>query len=381
MTETPSGTAVPIDRTQPLPSVPVVRVPGIDVLKIVSILMVSVLHILGQGGILSAASGIQSQVVWAMEAACYCAVNSFAIASGYVQSTRSAPNLRRIVTLWLQVVCLTCGITLVFKLLGQAVFDPLTIRKCLLPVLSGDYWYFTAYFVLCFFIPLLNRACAALSNRELRQLTAVIFGLACAGRITGFWGAMDFYRLNGGYSVFWLLLLYLIGAWLRRDSAVLHRIPGWGIALIYVGAVGVARLEHLADTGLHLLRYDSPAILLSAAALVALFSRLTVSSSRLRNGLRQLSALCFGAYIVQCHWLVWDWLKGRFSGLATLSPLVGLTAVLATALGLFTVCATVDFLRKACFSLVLRFRLSGTPVRKPNGRHSTQFNRKGAYDE
>lgn len=364
MTETPVGSAVQMGGSSPLPSTPEVRIAGIDALKIVSILMVSVLHILGQGGILSAASGIQSQVVWAMEAACYCAVNSFAIASGYVQSTRSAPTLRQIFTLWLQVVCLTCGITLAFKLLGQAVFNPLTIRKCLLPVLSGDYWYFTAYFVLCFFLPLLNRACAALSIRELRQLAAVIFGLACAGRITGFFGAMDFYRLNGGYSVLWLLLLYVIGAWLRRDRSVLRRIPAWGILLLYVVAVVVARLEHLAGIGLHLLRYDSPAILLSATALVELFSRLNVSSSRIRTGLRWIAALTFGAYIVQCHWLVWGWLKGRFVDLATLSPVALFAVVLVAAGGLFTVCATVDFLRKVCFSLVLRFSPSRTATKK-----------------
>ena len=59
---------------------------GIDLLRIVSMLMVVVLHVLGQGGVLKTSTplSIGYSVAWILEIAAYCAVNCYALISGYV---------------------------------------------------------------------------------------------------------------------------------------------------------------------------------------------------------------------------------------------------------------------------------------------------------
>lgn len=59
---------------------------GIDLLRIVSMFMVVFLHILGGGGVLEldSLSGASYWTAWTLKTASYCAVDIFAIISGYV---------------------------------------------------------------------------------------------------------------------------------------------------------------------------------------------------------------------------------------------------------------------------------------------------------
>lgn len=94
---TPDRTVTPPERIAPS------RNYGIDLLRMLSMYMVCTLHTLGQGGILEATSEHSSQycLAWLLEIAAYCAVDCFALISGYVGATaRFRPiNLLR---LWLQ---------------------------------------------------------------------------------------------------------------------------------------------------------------------------------------------------------------------------------------------------------------------------------------
>ena len=76
---------------------------GIDALRILSMFMVVILHVLGRGGVLSASSGRRFWVVWLMEVAAYCAVDLFALISGYVMARRQIKP-QRLLQLWCQVV-------------------------------------------------------------------------------------------------------------------------------------------------------------------------------------------------------------------------------------------------------------------------------------
>ncbi|MDE6723424.1 MAG: hypothetical protein K2J55_04430, partial [Eubacterium sp.] len=59
---------------------------GIDLLRIVCMIMVPVLHVLGHGGLLEGAEilSVKYEFVWFLEAAAFCAVNCYALISGYV---------------------------------------------------------------------------------------------------------------------------------------------------------------------------------------------------------------------------------------------------------------------------------------------------------
>ena len=95
---------------------------GIELLRIFAMLLAAVLHILKKGGVITASEGNLAaySTVWLLEAAAYCAVNCYALISGYVgYSDRPKPRrLARCIELWLQVVFYSVIITTVYCIAG-----------------------------------------------------------------------------------------------------------------------------------------------------------------------------------------------------------------------------------------------------------------------
>ena len=81
---------------------------GIDILRIISMFYVVMLHCLGHGGIIynATVNSIQYKTSWLMEIICYCAVDIFALISGYVAYSNSykKTNYANYVILWLEIV-------------------------------------------------------------------------------------------------------------------------------------------------------------------------------------------------------------------------------------------------------------------------------------
>lgn len=185
---------------------------GIDALRIVSMFMVVVLHTLGQGGILrnTVPYSIHYYVAWFLEIGSYCAVNCFALISGYVLH-RSRPCISKLAQLWLQVIFYSILITGIFAVVYPERIGLKYIVKALFPVSFNQYWYISAYFGLYLLTPILNIAIAHIEKKTYDALLLSIFGLFC---VLGYFSLHDAYTLNSGYSL--LCILYLLGAYLYK---------------------------------------------------------------------------------------------------------------------------------------------------------------------
>ena len=77
---------------------------GIDLLRIVSMFLVVFLHVLGRGGVLESAPilSVNYEIAWFIEIAAYCAVNCYALISGYV-GIRGHYRYSNLLLLWLRV--------------------------------------------------------------------------------------------------------------------------------------------------------------------------------------------------------------------------------------------------------------------------------------
>lgn len=195
---------------------------GIELLRIVSMIMIGVLHILGHGNILFSEELSQGsyKTVWFMEIACFCAVNCYALISGYVGIT-AVFRYTRLVTTHLRVIFYSVVITLIFAISMPGIVGKEQIRAALFPVINQSYWYYTAYFALFLLIPYLNYLAQGLSREQYRTLIIVVITLfSVLPTISG----TDIFRLHDGYSVFWLIVMYLLGAYIKKyeDSFLKH---------------------------------------------------------------------------------------------------------------------------------------------------------------
>lgn len=347
---------------------------GIDLLRVVAMLMIVVLHLLERGALAVADGSPRAGVMMLMTSAVYCAVNCYALISGYV-GLGTGVRYGRLVQLWLRAIAYSVAITLFFRLVMDDVVVPQDWYQALLPITTESMWYLTAYFGLFIFKPVLNSALQTLGRRELRTVIAGAFvfmmllpcfvqaeSLLPEPKPTGVLA----YGLNQGYSTTWLAILYIIGGYIKKYGLA-DRVRPAAALMVYAAAVTAAWLLWLAGEDC-LLSYTSPTVVLAAAALLLLFARLDVRWLPLRR-VTALTAPCtLSVYIIHTHPLVWRLYLPRIAaGAASLSCAGAALYILAAALAIFTACTLADLVRSRIFALLRLDRASALADRWLSG--------------
>ncbi len=335
---------------------------GIDALRIVSMFMIVLLHTLGHGGILSSVNIFSGKyyAAWLIEIASYCAVNCYALISGYV-GINSKYRYSKIVSLWVQIVFYTITITSCF-----AVFRPETINRedwirAIFPITKSHYWYLTAYFALFIFMPLLNAAVKNLSKRELsRFLTAVIAMFSTIPNIL----QADPYKLSFGYSTLWLCILYVLGGFIKRYDVfssigkikalliyALCILITWGskivISKITLNVYGEIRYDNT------LVQYNSPTIIFASIILLIFFSKLEFRLTAIKKLISLLAAASLGVYIIHENFLIRTrYIFGYSKSFADGSTIVMAIKVIVAAAAIYLGCSVIETVRIQLFKVL-----------------------------
>ncbi len=333
---------------------------GIDLLRIVSMLMVVILHVLGQGGVLKSTSplSLQYETVWLIEIACYCAVNCYGLISGYV-GIDSGFKYCNVVYIWIQGVFYFVSIAAAASILSPHIYLD-SVLEGFTPVSKNLYWYLTAYFCMYFFIPLFNKGITAMNYKQLKASGIAIFMLFCVLQILA---KREVFYTNKGYSALWLALLYILGAIIKK-TGFLQKTKGIVLIALYFGAVILTWLEKFVVEYLnmnnpadeirknYLVNYISPTILISAVALLVFFSKLKIHSIGTKI-ITFFAPLSFGVYLIHVQKHVWDYiLKDRFTYFGEMNTAVLVLSVLGNAVAIFVFCALIDFVRDRIFKFI-----------------------------
>lgn len=330
---------------------------GIDLLRCVSMFMVAMLHILGHGGVLDNAlpGSLSYGTAWFLETAAYCAVNCYALISGYV-GIKAKYRYSSIIMLWLQVVFYTILITALFFVLNPDSVGIKEIVTAVLPVTRYTYWYFTAYFGLFILMPILNAGINALSEKQAYITVLLLVAVFSIYKTFSSVAApVDLFNMNGGYAVIWLCVLYIVGGCIGKYD-MLKKIKSLYFGIGYVACVifslGFKLVIEISGVGRGaglFINYVSPTILLSAVCLLGLFSRLKTNETA-EKIIGFFAPASFGVYLIHEHPLIRESLmKNRFVFLADKNPLIIIGIVICAAAAIFILCTLIDRLRIAVF--------------------------------
>ncbi len=341
---------------------------GIDLLKTLSMFFVVILHVLGHGGVLKSVEPFSTQYFTAyfLRIFAYCAVNCFALATGYLMVGRPF-KYRKIVPLWLTVFFYT----IIFLVLGFVLpIGDVGLTKLfyIFPVISGEYWYFTAYFAMFLFVPFLNFLVENLSKKKFYILLLTGFILFCLP-VFCFWGN-DSFKLNEGYSVWWLAYLYLLGAGVKKydifKSITAKKSVGIFLCMVFITLFVMSVLTYgiknapneflkvlIDNIGPKKLKtYFSPTILISAIALMIFCLKVSIPKT-IRKFTKWVSPMIFQVYIIHENFFVKEnFIVGRFKSFASLSAPVMVLAVLGTSVAIFAACILIDWFRVKLFKLL-----------------------------
>ena len=349
---------------------------GIDLLRMVSMYMVCVLHMLLHGQVLdnAPAGSVNYFVAYLLFIASYCGVNCFALISGYVGITSNF-KYRKITRLWLQAFFYTAGIGLLCYFVNPAWVGKRDLVKALFPVCTGAYWYLTAYALMFFAIPQLNLILEKMDKVSVKRFIWIFFF---------FFSLIDLFPIvnrvagivNSGCSALWLAYLYIIGGFIRKyGAAELFAFSGKN-RLAFIGGtyarLGFYLLCTLAAFGVRCLGHEvmmsrfgsdpfclravsnnTPFILFAAIALFELFSHLKIE--RGSKVIDFAAPLAFGVYLIHENELVRrNLVTGAFAKLPELSPWLFPFAVIGIALAVYAACSLIDYIRQQLFKLAAK---------------------------
>ncbi len=345
------------------------RMANIELLRIVSMMMVVMLHYLGKGGLLPETTGamtVNGYVAWGMESLCIVAVNVYMLISGYFL-VESGFKGRRILELLCQVLFYTILVPLVLILVGvlpASIFNIYHILQTVLPVQMEHYWFITAYVIMYLLSPILSVAAKSMSKEQLRgTIIALLLFFAVSKSILPFELAID----KQGYDGLWFVCVFLVAAYMR-----LYGIPFFtnggkgrrGILCYLAGCAGVyglmllvrlvylktGSLDHFIDSTYH---YNHVLNLFAAVGLFYAFYYIKLDGdTKCGKLICKIAPYTLGVYLLHEQWdirYLWPkWLGATAEGNVLMLVLRCIAAVLIV----FVAGILVDMIRGMLFSLV-----------------------------
>lgn len=334
---------------------------GIDLLRIVSMFFVAVLHVFNYGGILYRVCLPYSHfyIVWFVEICAYCAVNCYALISGYV-GIKSKFKYANILNLYLTAIFYTLAITGIFYIFVPGTVGKIDFIKALFPFGFGHYWYFTAYFCMFFFIPVFNHIINTMDRNSACTLIVSLIGvLSILPTIFN----KDIFHTKDGYSAVWLGALYLIGAYISKYDVGknIGKVSLFGLYLLAVLITWTVKtaMTVLAAGGYPtddyaniFVEYTSPTILVTGVCLLLLFSKLQPGSIQ-KKFIGFFSPLAFSVYLIHEEPLIRENIV-RDSFVWTLyeGPWFLLAVVIVSAFLIWFGCSLLDIPRHYLFKLL-----------------------------
>ncbi len=296
---------------------------GVEIFRIVSMLMVVMLHVLGHGGVYSYSDYLSTnyKVAWFLETVGYCSVNCYAIISGFA-NVKTDFKFRRFVHLWLETVVLILSITAIAHFFIPSV----TVEKewwlgALFPLTTRELWYLCAYFFLYPLIPILNKGLLSLKRWQ-HVVIIVLLQIPTWFKLIMH---TDNYVMGGGYSTIWLICLYVIGAYFRIYGA-----PKWAKPFVTLPVFFLAAfvayfkkiyLEMQCAEGLvdktsklyiyrdDLISYVSPCMVIMAVALLLFFMQIKVKRKLPKVIIANLAKATWGVFVLHVCSAGWYWNK------------------------------------------------------------------------
>lgn len=186
-----------------------------DLLKIISIFLIVLGHVTWQTNFYYDSScmlkNVFIQSLWiGGELGVYC----FLLISSYYLSTKSF-SIRRIKNIWGITLFYSILIYTVLVLLKQVSFNLVDAIKSVFPILTGSYWFISAYIGICILMPFLNRFIGVLDFK-----LYTLFILICSILFT----VVPVFFKNGTYNspnyfggtIFNAIFIYFIGGYIKK---------------------------------------------------------------------------------------------------------------------------------------------------------------------
>lgn len=348
---------------------------GLDLLRIICMLMVICLHFFGHGGVVEGALQLWTPnwyIVQLIVGFCYVCVNCFVLISGYFLCTSSF-RLTKWVSIWVEALFYSVIIYLLLVILGLVPLSVSGLVKSLLVFTMRRYWFVTAYLLLLIVSPLLNHAIASMNRRSHAACCAVMFLVFSV--LHNIVYICDFALMNNGSGLIGFCMMYLFAAYIRKYVSA-ESISAGRAAIVYTICICVMVGERILAYWLTPAIFGVPQLtslfypnnsitnVIGSIAFFLVFLKISSVKTVISKIISFAAPVSFAAYLIHEHPMLrpvlWGWLKPyAYEQSVWLLPYM-----VVCVMGIFLVGCLVEHLRLWLFRVVrldalLRWGCSG----------------------
>ena len=187
------------------------RLSNFELMRIVSMVMIVIWHLITRSNILEHCSGTIYLILKFFQYFTIVHVNSFILVTGYF-GYKNKFKLGKIISLLSQSLFYRVLFVVIFLSLGLVTLSQIDIFKNVFPVDITSYWYLNCYIVLLCIQPFLNKLIKVLTQKEHRNLIFVmIFLFSLVPNLS--------YQINirnDGFTIVQFIMLYFIGSYFDK---------------------------------------------------------------------------------------------------------------------------------------------------------------------
>lgn len=327
---------------------------GLDLLRILSMLMVIMMHLVEKGEFINA-EGVLGIEAWMMYACSTVAVNCFVLITGYFMSEKTF-KLSRVITVWVEVVFWSVTIFLTTLCL-KGEFQLSELFKCLLPFSFNSYWFVNTYILLIMIAPLLNIIVANVSKKKYTLGLCVIIGLWCV--LNNFLKFLSPIDSSEGYGIEWFCVLYLVGAYIKKYHKE-PKVKNRNLWIYFTTSIGTVILHQvLLPYGKFVsfnmvATYNNILVFAGSVSLFLFFCQMNLNNSYLISLISWFSPKAFAVYIIH-HAPSMRMILWKYISVANFNVRFGggfFVYAVTVVVCIFGICSVMEWCREKVFSIL-----------------------------
>ncbi len=327
-----------------------------ELLRILSMVLVISHHFAVHGGFRFYAPEVTGNV-WFLQllsAGGKLGVNFFVMISGYFLVTARGFKWRKAGKIWLQIFFYSVTIYAIACLTGLTDFSSHQLTRAFLPVLSKQWWFASAYFVMYLLSPAMNWVLQKLSRRGYLILLGVV-------GIFWFVYPLLLWLPERPRDTLWFCYLYCVAGYLRRFPPKGSGRLWLGLGLAAFALAYGAVMADLYKTAAFVVRYEIAYLNmfnpLAFLASVFVFQAIAAWDLGYRPWINRMAAVTFGIYLIHdsdfFRYPLWQGLA-KCADFAESLLLIPYALILTAAV--YLVCGGLEGLRAKCFDTIPNHR-------------------------
>ncbi|MBO4962539.1 MAG: acyltransferase [Clostridia bacterium] len=322
---------------------------GIELLRIVAMLLIIFHHFCYHGGFLShITSQNKQQLIAKLISNIFpISINLFVFITGYFSLNNKGNVLKKTIVLWIQVFFYSLIIYLIFLSTKQVKFDKLKLEQIFYPVAYKEYWFFSAYFLLILVSPFIS---AMLNNITAKQHLYLVIGIVVVLYLISIKGMLGgILEFTRGYSLTWFVCAYIIGAYIKRANI---KLKWWGYILFIAVIACVIYLKKEED--FYRFGYADVEIVFVSVLTFMLFKDIKINCDSLNKFITKIASATFGVYLIHDNNFIRSVLYSKiFKVQEYYNSRFATFKILEFTLVVFIACAFIDLIRQGLFWSVI----------------------------